>query len=403
MGPLDSILTALRAIGQNKVRAMLTTLGVIIGVLSVIMLIALGESAQFYVEREFAVMGSNVLLLTPGRQETAGMFPITAGSHRKLTFDIAKAIKRKGESITGVAANMLGLANVRYRNRQRNVMCIGTTPDFEHVRQLYTQIGRFISEQDIDRNNKVCVIGTTVQRELFGSQRALYELVSINGTKHMIVGILEERGMVLGIDLGDIVLIPLPSALQMFRGGEDELWEIVIGVRSKEDIGRAIESVRKIVKAAHDNNEDFTITDQDGMLATFSRIFDMLRLMLVGIASISLLVGGIGIMNIMLVSVRERTREVGIRKAVGARRIDVAAQFLIEAVTLSVLGGLVGIALGWLGTFILGELYPTLPIRMSLWSATLSFTFSVAVGVFFGVYPAMKASTVDPVVALRYE
>jgi len=140
MGPLDSILTALRAIGQNKVRAMLTTLGVIIGVLSVIMLIALGESAQFYVEREFAVMGSNVLLLTPGRQETAGMFPITAGSHRKLTFDIAKAIKRKGESITGVAANMLGLANVRYRNRQRNVMCIGTTPDFEHVRQLYTQI-----------------------------------------------------------------------------------------------------------------------------------------------------------------------------------------------------------------------------------------------------------------------
>nr|MBP8132411.1 ABC transporter permease [Candidatus Hydrogenedentota bacterium] len=395
MGPLDSILTALRAIGQNKVRAMLTTLGVIIGVLSVIMLIALGESAQFYVEREFAVMGSNVLLLTPGRQETAGMFPITAGSHRKLTFDIAKAIKRKGESITGVAANMLGLANVRYRNRQRNVMCIGTTPDFEHVRQLYTQIGRFISEQDIDRNNKVCVIGTTIQRELFGSQRALYELVSINGTKHMIVGILEERGMVLGIDLGDIVLVPLPSALQMFRGGEDELWEIVIGVRSKEDIGRAIESVRKIVKAAHDNNEDFTITDQDGMLATFSRIFDMLRLMLVGIASISLLVGGIGIMNIMLVSVRERTREVGIRKAVGARRIDVAAQFLIEAVTLSVLGGLVGIALGWLGTFILGELYPTLPIRMSLWSATLSFTFSVAVGVFFGVYPAMKASTVD--------
>jgi len=221
MGPLDSILTALRAIGQNKVRAMLTTLGVIIGVLSVIMLIALGESAQFYVEREFAVMGSNVLLLTPGRQETAGMFPITAGSHRKLTFDIAKAIKRKGESITGVAANMLGLANVRYRNRQRNVMCIGTTPDFEHVRQLYTQIGRFISEQDIDRNNKVCVIGTTIQRELFGSQRALYELVSINGTKHMIVGILEERGMVLGIDLGDIVLVPLPSALQMFRGGED--------------------------------------------------------------------------------------------------------------------------------------------------------------------------------------
>jgi len=403
MGALDSIFTALRAIAQNKVRAMLTTLGVIIGVLSVIMLIALGESAQAYVEGEFAVMGSNVLIVTPGRQETAGMFPITAGSHRKLTYDIAKAIKRKGESINGVAANMLGLANVRYRNRQRNVMCIGTTPDFEQVRQLYTQIGRFVSEQDIERNNKVRVIGTTVQRELFGSHRALHELVSINGTKHMIVGILEERGMALGIDLGDIVIIPLPSSLQMFRGGEDELWEIIVGVRSKDDIDRAIESVRKIVTAAHDNNEDFTVTDQDGMLATFSRIFDMLRLMLVGIASISLLVGGIGIMNIMLVSVRERTREVGIRKAVGARRIDVAAQFLIEAVTLSVLGGLVGIGLGWLGAFTLGQLYPSLPISVSPWSATLAFSFSVAVGVFFGVYPAIKASAVDPVVALRYE
>lgn len=403
MSTFDSILTALRSIAQNKVRAMLTTLGVIIGVLSVIMLIALGESAQSYVEREFAVMGSNVLIVTAGKQETAGMFPITAGSHRKLTHDIAKTIKRKGESITGVASNMLGLANIRYLTRQRNVMLIGTTPDFENIRQIYTTIGRFISEQDIDRDNKVCVIGTTIQRELFGTHRALYETISINGTKHMIVGILEERGMALGIDLGDIVIVPLPSSLQMFRGGEDELWEILVGVRSKEDIDRAADSVRKIIKAAHDNNEDFTVTDQDGMLATFSRIFDMLRLMLVGIASISLLVGGIGIMNIMLVSVRERTREVGIRKAVGARRFDIAAQFLIEAVTLSVLGGLVGIGLGWLGIFVIGQLYPSLPIDMSVWSATLAFSFSMAVGVFFGVYPAVKASAVDPVVALRYE
>ena len=403
MSTLDSILTALRSIALNKVRAMLTTLGVIIGVLSVIMLIALGESAQSYVEREFAVMGSNVLIVTAGKQETAGMFPITAGSHRKLTFEIAKTIKRKGESITGVAANMLGLANIRYLTRQRNVMLIGTTPDFENIRQIFTTIGRFVNEQDIERDNKVCVIGTTVQRELFGNDRALYETISINGTKHMIVGILEERGMALGIDLGDIVIVPLPSSLQMFRGGEDDLWEILVGVRSKEDIDRASVSVHKIIKAAHDNNEDFTVTDQDGMLATFSRIFDMLRLMLVGIASISLLVGGIGIMNIMLVSVRERTREVGIRKAVGARGLDIAVQFLIEAVTLSVLGGLVGIGLGWLGIFVIGQLYPNLPISMSVWSATLAFSFSMAVGVFFGVYPAIKASTVDPVVALRYE
>jgi putative ABC transport system permease protein len=364
-------------------------------------LIALGESAQAYVEREFAVMGSNVVIITPGRQETAGMIPITAGSHRKLTYEIAKAIKRKAVGITGVAANSVGLANVRYRNLQRNVLLIGTTPDFENVRQLFTQIGRFITDEDIDRNNKVCIIGTTLKRELFGENRALSEKVTINGSKHMIVGILEERGMALGIDLGDIVIVPLPSAQQMFN--KEDLMEILVGARSQEDIDRAIDSIRPIVMAAHDNEEDFTITDQDGMLATFSRIFDMLRLMLVGIACISLLVGGIGIMNIMLVSVRERTREVGIRKAVGATRSDVALQFLIEAVTLSVLGGCTGIVLGAIGAFVLHALYPSLPIGISLWSALTAFFFSMAVGVFFGVYPAVKAASVDPVIALRYE
>jgi len=403
MSGLEHLLTALRSIAQNKVRALLTTLGVIIGVMSVILLVALGESAQAYVENEFAVMGSNVLIVTPGRQETTGLIPITAGSHRKLTSDIARAIKRNGQGITGVAANSVGLGSVRFENRQRHVMVIGTTPDFEHVRQLYTQIGRFINDQDIERNNRVAIIGMTVKRELFGNSRALYERISINGTKHMIVGILEDRGMALGIDLGDLVIIPLPSALQMFKGGEDELWEILVAARSTDDLPLATESVRRIIRSAHDNNEDFTITDQDGMLKTFSRIFDMLRIMLVGIASISLLVGGIGIMNIMLVSVRERTREVGIRKAVGARNIDIALQFLIESVTLSLLGGIIGTALGALGTFIIQVLYPAMPIGVSLWSALMAFGFSMAVGVFFGVYPAMKASTVDPVVALRYE
>lgn len=401
MSGIEYFLTALRSIGQNKVRAILTTLGVIIGVMSVILLIALGESAQTYVEREFAVMGSNVVILTPGKQETTGMFPITAGSHRKLTYEIAKEIKRKAAGINGMAANSIGLANVRYGARQRHVLLIGTTPDFDRVRQLYTQIGRFINEQDMEQNSKVCIIGTTLKRELFGNDRALYEKVSINGSKHMVVGILEERGMTLGIDLGDLVIVPLPSAQQMFN--KEDLMEILVSARSQEDIPLAMESIRRIVKAAHDNNEDFTITDQDGMLSTFARIFDMLRLMLVGIACISLLVGGIGIMNIMLVSVRERTREVGVRKAVGARRIDIALQFLIEAVTLSVLGGTAGIGLGAIGAFVIHALYPSLPIAISLWSAATAFLFSLSVGVFFGVYPAVKAAGVDPVIALRYE
>jgi len=397
----ELIRTAIIALNQNKMRAALTALGVIIGVMSVILLIALGESAQAYVEREFAIMGSNVIIITPGKQETTGMFPISAGSHKKLTYEIARQIKRKVPGIIGVASNTLGLANIRYKNRQRNVLLIGTTPDFEKVRQLYTQIGRFLTEEDIERNSRVCIIGTTVKKELFGTHRALYEKISINGSKHTVVGILEERGMALGIDLGDIVIAPLPSAQRIFN--VEEVMEILIGARTQEDIPRATEAARKIVRSAHDNEEDFTITNQDSMLSAFSRIFSMLRLMLVGIACISLLVGGIGIMNIMLVSVRERTREVGIRMAVGATRADIGLQFLVESITLSVLGGMTGIFLGFIGSAIIRVLYPSLPIGLSLWSIMTAFLFSSAVGVVSGVYPALKAASVDPVEALRYE
>ncbi|NLF56515.1 MAG: FtsX-like permease family protein, partial [Candidatus Hydrogenedens sp.] len=390
MHGLDHFTTALHSIAQNKVRSLLTTLGVIIGVMSVILLIALGESAQSYVEREFAVMGSNILIITPGKQETTGLFPITAGSNRKLTYEIAQSIKRKAPGVSGVASNIIGLSTVRYGRRMRSVLTIGTTPDFDKVRQLFTQIGRFINDRDIERNNRVCIIGTTLKRELFGDEPALHKRVTINGSKHMIVGILEERGMALGIDLGDLCIVPLPSAQELFN--RKDLFEILVSSRSQEDIPRVGRSLHEIMMAAFDNNEDFTITDQDGMLSTFSRIFDMLRLMLVGIASISLLVGGIGIMNIMLVSVRERTREVGVRMAVGARRLDIALQFLIESVTLSVLGGLMGIALGAAGAFVLHALYPSLPIGISMWSTATSFLFSLAVGVFFGVYPAVKAA-----------
>lgn len=397
----ELIRTAIIALNQNKMRAALTALGVIIGVMSVILLIALGESAQAYVEKEFAVMGSNVIIVTPGKQETTGMFPISAGSHRKLTYEIGKQIKRKVPGIIGVASNSFGLANIRYKNRQRNVLLIGTTPDFEKVRQLYTQIGRFLTEEDIERNSRVCIIGTTVKKELFGTHRALYEKISINGSKHTVVGILEERGMALGIDLGDIVICSLPSAQRIF--GSEELMEILIGARSQEEIPRATEAVRRVVRSAHDNEEDFTITNQDSMLSAFSRIFSMLRLMLVGIACISLLVGGIGIMNIMLVSVRERTREVGIRIAIGATRADIGFQFLAESITLSVLGGMTGIFLGFIGSTVIRILYPNLPIGLSLWSVLTAFLFSSLVGIVSGVYPALKAASVDPVEALRYE
>ncbi|MCX6376281.1 MAG: ABC transporter permease [Armatimonadetes bacterium] len=401
---LECILTALYSLSQNKVRAFLTTLGVIIGVMSVILLVALGEAAQAYVQNEFAGMGSNVIAISPGKQETtSNMIVVNAGSYRKLTRENAKEIKRKGIGLKGVSGNVLGTAQVKYVNLERNCLLLGVMEDFFGIRELKLQLGRFINAQDIDKNNKVCVVGEKIRRDLFGAKPVLNEKISINRMKHVIVGVLEERGTALGINLDDIVFVPLPSGQEMFYGGEDKVFEIIASARSPEDIPLATRSIKEILYAAHDYNEDFTIIDQDSMIGSFGKIFDMLRFMLAGVACISLFVGGIGIMNIMLVSVRERIREVGIRKAVGAKRKDIGLQFLIEAVTLSVCGGIVGILIAWMGTLIIGFIYPSLPVRLSMWSVLMAFFFSLSVGVFFGVYPALKASSVDPVEALRYE
>jgi putative ABC transport system permease protein len=403
MRPSEYLNIALASLAQNKVRSALTMLGVIIGVMSVILLVALGEGAQAYVEKEFAGMGSNILIITPGKQETSGMMPIVAGSFRKLTYENAKELARKAEGVRAVAPMVMGAGPVRFGNRERSTVILGVTPEMEPVRNLPVQIGRFIAQEDIDKNSRVCILGMTVKRELFGDDNPLYQRVAINRMKHTVVGIMEEKGMTLGINMDDLVMVPLPSAQQMFHEGEDELFEILVQATSPEDLDTAAKSVTEILKAAHDYTEDFTVTDQEAMLSTFDKIFSALRFMLASIASISLLVGGIGIMNIMLVSVRERTREVGIRKAVGAKRKDIGLQFLIESITLSGIGGVVGILIGWVGTFAMRQMYPTFPVYLSSWSVTMAFLFSVGVGIFFGVYPALKAASVDPVEALRYE
>jgi putative ABC transport system permease protein len=396
-------MTALGALRQNKVRSFLTTLGVIIGVMAVVLLVSLGTAARAFIENEFKVMGSHLIVITPGKQETTGMVPMIGGSVNKLTRENVKQIIHRATGILGACPMVIGAGKFRAENRDRDIAVVGTSGDFPNVRQTKADEGRFFTNREMENNTRVCVLGKKLREEMFGDGPALYQRVSLNQTKFLVVGVMEPRGMTLGINLDDQVFVPATCAQQMFFAGEDILFQILALPQSQKDVALAAESIRQILIAAHDDTEDFTVLAGDSALDVLRRIFSALQFMLAGIASISLLVGGIGIMNIMLVSVRERTREVGIRKAVGARRRDIGVQFLIEAVSLSVLGGVLGIVGGWCGTTILRYLYPALPAYLSTWAIVLAFFFSLGVGVFFGVYPAVKASGVDPVEALRYE
>ncbi|MBM3289767.1 MAG: FtsX-like permease family protein, partial [Candidatus Hydrogenedentes bacterium] len=326
-----------------------------------------------------------------------------AGSFRKLTYENAKEIQRNAVGIKDVSPEVLGAGTVKYLDRERDTMVLAVTPALERIRDVHVDIGRFLDDKDIEKNNRVCVLGAGLRDDLFGSANPLGERVSINRSKHLVVGVMQRKGVTLGIDADSVVLIPLLSGQQMFYGGEDELYQIVVQANGPEETKVATESMKKILIAAHDYTEDFTILDQTSMLATLDKIFTALKVMLSGIASISLLVGGIGIMNIMLVSVRERTREVGIRKSVGATRRDIGMQFAIEAITLSCIGGVTGILLAYAGTWTMRQFYPSFPIEASMWSIIVAFAFSATVGIFFGAYPALKAASVDPVEALRYE
>jgi putative ABC transport system permease protein len=398
MTGIDSLRFAGRALRGHRLRTLLTLLGMAIGVAAVILLTALGEGARLYVTGEFAALGSNLIIVLPGKTETTGNAPIVGGTPRDLTLEDAEAVLRRVPRVRRLAPLSIGMARVGYGEKRREVNILGSTPDLLPVRRLSVAIGRFLPGADIDRGAPVAVIGRTVQTELFGTENPLGRPIRIGDERYRVVGVMAHKGQSLGFNMDDVVIVPVASALRLFN--QPSLFRILIEVGAHAEIDAAKKDVLAILKARHGGEEDVTVLTQDSVLSAFNRILATLTLALAGIAAISLSVAGIGIMNVMLVSVSERTPEVGLLKALGAARRQILAIFLVESILLSMAGGALGLLIGYGGAAVLAGLFPALPAAPPPWAVLAAVAVSFGAGVVFGVLPARRAARLDPVAAL---
>jgi putative ABC transport system permease protein len=399
---------ALGALRVNKLRSFLTMLGIVIGVAAVIAMVALGRGAQTAVQERIASLGTRLLSVFPGQAFGAGGVRTT--DQQRMTMKDARALEQQGRTIEAVQAEMSRQLQVQYLNRNANTSIVGTTANYLPVRNYRLAAGRMFTEADDQGLRRVAILGPFVLETLGidRPQAMLGELIRIRGITFEVIGVLETKGQTSGFfNPDDQVLIPLNTArFRVF--GSDRLRSINVLARSDraEDMDATMVEVQRILRRQHrirpGRPDDFVIRNQSDLLSTLGESTQVFSNLLLGIAIVSLLVGGIGIMNIMLVSVTERTKEIGIRKALGATRTNVLLQFLIEAVVLSLLGGLIGIALG-VGTASYLDWQFQWNTQVQLSSIVLSFFFAALVGVMFGVWPARRAARLDPIQALRYE
>jgi putative ABC transport system permease protein len=416
MSVLESLRLAFRALAANKLRAALTMLGIIIGVGAVITLMSAGEGVSVYIEEQFQGIGTNLLFVFPGSAEEArGGPPGASAGTAELTTSDAEALVDpiRAPDVAAVSPQVLNTAVVATSQRDTISQVQGVTPQFAQVRSWFPEVGSFIDPEDMNSRARVAVLGKTVVEDLFpNNPYPLDQTVKINDIPFRVIGVLEKKG---GSEFGDVdnsVMVPLTTAqTRLFpsrgRSGERLVSIIMVEAVSEDRMDAAAEQISAILRERHDidfsDEDDFSVVSQADIISVFGQITGVLTTFLGAIAGISLLVGGIGIMNIMLVSVTERTREIGLRKAVGAKRRDILWQFLLEAMTLSLVGGLVGIGLGALGAEIISALIEDFRAILSPQAVLLATTFSAAVGLFFGIYPARRASLLNPIDALRYE
>lgn len=386
------------ALQGHRLRTLLSLLGVAIGVASVVLLTSLGEGARLYVTSEFTTLGTNLLIVLPGKTETTGMTPFFTGAPHDLTLDDTQALSRRVRRVRHVAPLALGAAPVRYGERTRDTTVLGTTSEMLPVRKIHLSIGRYLPSGDLERGQRVCVIGAKIQQELFGGSNPLGEILRVGDERFRIIGVIAPRGMSIGMDLDEMVHVPVIRAMKMFnRSG---LFRILIEVNSHEEIPAAKAAVLEVLKGRHENQEDMTVWTQDSVISTFGQILSVLTAALAGIAAISLTVAGVGIMNVMLVSVADRTREIGLLKALGVTRRQVVLVFLVEAAILSTSGGATGLAFAFGATRLFTSLYPSFPVEPPAWAVAAAVAVSLLVGLLFGALPARRASKLDPVAAL---
>jgi putative ABC transport system permease protein len=404
----STVRISFRALRVNKMRSALTMLGIIIGVGAVIAMLAVGTGASEQIAAQMSSIGSNLLIILPGAT-TSGGVRMGAGTQPTLTMSDADAIEKECPAVSDVAPVLSGVAQVVYGHQNWSTGVVGTTPAMLNVRDWPIAAGRPFTAQDVKSATKVCLLGQTVVDNLFGSQNPVGQIVRINKVPFAVIGVLASKGQSPGgQDQDDTIYVPVTTAQKKLFGTAFPGMVRIIMVKagSTEDLGPAEQQINELLRQRHHigqkQENDFTVRNLTQMMQAAEQSTKVMTLLLGAIASVSLLVGGIGIMNIMLVSVTERTREIGIRMAVGAKTWDIRLQFIVEALTLSLIGGIVGIILGISGSELVSALagWPTVVAPLSV---LLAFGFSGMVGIFFGFYPAYKASLLDPIEALRYE
>ncbi len=397
----DILRSALRSLLSNRLRTFLTMLGVVIGVGAVVGIIALGEGARINVESQIKAMGTNLLWISPGSGQMGG---VRGGQVQTLVMEDAETV-RSIEGVAAIAPETSRNAQVKRLAANFNTQIVGTTPEYAPVRSFTVEEGTFIEDRDVQTRRRVCVLGSEAATELFGEISPIGDRVQIKGISFEVVGILKSKGDQGFFNPDRQIIVPLPAA-QRILFGMDYLTQIGVQVADGYEMSEVTDRIDAELRRNHRIMEgadaDFNVRSQTEILERMNQVTGTFTALLGGVAAVSLLVGGIGIMNIMLVSVRERTREIGIRKAVGARRRDILLQFLIEAVVVSVLGGFFGIAVGY-GLAALISHFANWQTVVPMYAVLLAVSTSAGIGILFGVWPARIAALLDPVEALRYE